>query len=143
MAKMTRHGARRLRRRVTASVPRREYLARVLKYGLVEKDLVDDDARELRRFVNLKHNMHGHRCVVYAQSLHAFTKHDALVTVYPLPHELIAIADKLCHAKRERIDTANRVHHNERRRLKTMAWRAKRKKLSYIQELQLRLDPLQ
>lgn len=105
MAKMTRHGARRLRRRLTTGVHSdRVYLNRVLEYGLT----VDEAGEPLGPFMRAKRTP-GRRVLVYAQALHVFGG-NRLVTVYRLPQELRTQADQLCGVKRRRLEAAAARH---------------------------------
>lgn len=104
MAKLTKHGARRLRRRLKTGVHGdREYLQRVLTYGLGVGDEPLDGPLEAWLRGKQATQPNGHRCLVYAQALHVFAD-DRLVTVYRLPGELVEQADRLCAVRRRRLE---------------------------------------
>ena len=143
-AKITKHGARRLRRRIHTYKTVKQHLHSVCKYGLTEKELVDYPY--LAGYVTSKQVSHTGKYLIFAQALYAFDANTGmLITVYKLPQELIALADKLCAAKRRAIDEAEQKKPSKStlRHQKMMAKHARRMaNQQYLEELYQRLDPL-
>ncbi len=144
-AKITKHGARRLRRRIHIYKTVKQHLHSVCKYGLTEKELVDYPY--LAGYVTSKQVNHTGKYLIFAQALYVFdSKNNALITVYKLPQELISLADRLCAAKRRVIDDIenNKPSRSSLRHQKMLAKQARHAaNLQYIEDLQQRLDPLQ
>lgn len=138
MADLTKHGARRLRRRISTSMPSdKEYLQRVLKYGLREEDVEGD----LAGFLSAKKVQNGprHECVIYAQAMHIFTKDQRLVTVYRLPANLIPEADRTGAEKHRRV----KAESSERRKQKEQSHRAKylaKKRKAWLEDYETEIN---
>ena len=148
MPDLTRHGSRRLRRRLSTSMQSdKEYLQRVIEYGL----LPSEAQGALAEFMRGKAIQNGteHICRIYAQAMHIFTKEERLVTVYRLPKELIPEADKQGAEKHRRVkaekkehklmrEKAKREKYLERRRVKRLERRRAKWMLEYEEAIDLR-----
>ena len=137
MPNLTKHGSRRLRRRLSTSMQSdKEYLQRVIKYGLLPSEV----RGELADFMRGKAIQNGtsHVCRIYAQAMHIFTKEESLVTVYRLPKNLIPEADKQGAEKHRRVKEEKKAHKLMRERAKRERRRAKWMK-EYEKEIDLRI----
>ncbi len=100
----------------------------------------------LAGYVTSKQVSHTGKYLIFAQALYTFDANTGmLITVYKLPQELIAIADKLCAAKRRAVDEAaqKQPSKSKLRHQKSLAKHARRMaNQQYLEELRQRLDPL-
>ena len=140
MAKLTSHGAKRLRRRVkTGMCSDKQYLEKVIKYGLLEKEAAGD----LKHFMRAKAMNNGFSYVyrIYNQAMHVFANNNTLVTVYRLPKELISCADMQAAQKHRSVDEEDERRRQLRRQKSAEYWAGKKKLnrlIEYEREINLR-----
>lgn len=156
MKKITKHGSRRLNRRVHVYTNDKLHVQKVQEYGISEVDLmkyqeVYDDIEICMSIKYLMQYLKSKRSknmtyMIYAQSIYVFThKHYMLITVFKIPTWLIPHADKLVGIKRREIEEAKakaQKIRTEKRKMKYNQHINKRANQIYIYELRMRLDPL-
>ena len=138
---LTKHGKRRLNRRLHTSLREKEYIKRVLQRGINFFEL----PLTLRKQFHI--SITG-KCIVYAQAVHFFTNKNKLITTYHVPAELIPEVDRLCAENGRRLDEKEKQK-NIAKQEKVMIYMERRKKKKakndrnqYMRELRERLDPL-
>ena len=113
--KLSKHGRRRLRRRGNTTGGRdKEFLQRVVKYGLTSEYL---DEGPLRDFVLEREQACPFRVVLlYAQHVYVFDRAlTTLVTVMCLPKECIRFGDRLTSVNRWRVDALGLIAAEDKR----------------------------
>ena len=138
MPNLTKHGSRRLRHRLSTSMQSdKEYLQRVIKYGLLPSEV----RGELADFMRGKAIQNGtsHVCRIYAQAMHIFTKEESLVTVYRLPKDLIPEADKQGAEKHRRVKEEKKAHKLMRERAKREKY-LERRRAKWMKEYEKEID---